>query len=147
VNVEAYDGLVVLNGTVADIQARAATEGSIVRLPGVHALVQQLETKCAPGVGHGPAEIALNAIRALRSAPLPEDSNVTAVVDHGWLRLEGTVSSAKAREEIHRRLENIVGARGFVDRIVIAQRHRGAGSRDTFAKDPDRIRATLSAEG
>ena len=145
--VEAYDGVVVLNGTVADVQARSAIEGSIVRLPGVHALVQQLETKRAPGVDPGPAEIALNAIRALRSAPLPENSNVTAVIDHGWLRLEGTVASQKAREEIHRRLEYIVGARGFVDRIVLAQRARGAGARDTFAKDPDRIKSTLIAEG
>ncbi len=119
VHVEVHDSVVVLNGRVPDARARATIEGAIVQLPGVHALVQQIETESAAAAELGPAEIARCAISALQDAPLPDGSNVTVVVDHNWLRVEGYVRSAKAREEIRRRLENISGARGFVDRLAI----------------------------
>jgi osmotically-inducible protein OsmY len=119
-HVEVYDGVVVLGGSVEDPRARASIEGSVVRLPGVHALVQQLESAGLRTPELAPAEVAMKALRALRASPLPAGSHVTVVVDHGWLRLEGSVRSSVARDDIRRRMENISGARGFVDRITIA---------------------------
>lgn len=119
VHVDVHDSVVVLGGRVSDARTRATIEGAIVHLPGVRALVQQLETAGAGVAELAPAEIAQRAITAMNETPLPDGSNITVVVDHNWLRLEGYVSSAKARVEIRRRLENISGARGFVDRLVI----------------------------
>lgn len=119
VHVDVHDSVVVLGGRVADARARATIEGVIVQLPGVHALVQQIETEGASVAELSPAEIAHRAISALNESPLPDGSNITVVIDHNWLRLEGYVPSAKARVEIRRRLENISGARGFVDRLVV----------------------------
>lgn len=118
-HLDVHDSVVVLGGRVPDARTRATIEGAIVQLPGVHALVQQLETESASADELAPAEIAQRAISALNETPLPAGSNITVVVDHNWLRLEGYVTSAKARVEIRRRLENISGARGFVDRLVI----------------------------
>jgi osmotically-inducible protein OsmY len=118
-HVDVQDGVVVLGGTVADPRARASIEASIVQLPGVHALVQQLETGGPRTSELSPVEIAVRAIRALNVSPLPYGSNVTIVVDHGWLRVEGSISSPNARNEIRRRVENIPGARGFVDRMIV----------------------------
>jgi len=52
----------------------------------VHALVQQLETGGPRASELSPVEIAVRAIRSLNASPLPAGSNVTIVVDHGWLR-------------------------------------------------------------
>ena len=124
VHVDVHDSVVVLGGCVPDARARATMEGAIVQLPGVHALVQQLETEGPTTAELAPSEMAQRAIRALRQSPLPAGSNVTVVVDHNWLRLEGSVTSPTARLEIRRRLENIPGARGFVDRLIIETEHR-----------------------
>lgn len=118
-HVEVYDGVAVLAGTVGDSRDRAAIEGAVVRLPGLHALVQQLETRAPSGAVLGPAETAMKALQSLRSPALPAGSNVTVVVDHGWLRVEGRVASQRARDEVRRRVEDIPGIHGFVDRTVI----------------------------
>ena len=117
--VETYDGVVVLTGTVNDPRDRVAIEGAVAGLPGVHALVQQLDTDWPPAAQQGPAEQAKTALRELRSAPLPEGSSVTVVVDHGWLRAEGYVPSGAARDEILRRLGGVRGTRGLIDRLAI----------------------------
>lgn len=138
-HVEVQDGVVVLGGTVADSRARSAIEASVVQIPGVHALVQQLEAGGLRSAELGPREIAASAIRALNSSPLPAGSNVTIVVDHGWLRIEGSISSPKARDEIRRRVENIPGTRGFVDRMIVAPAPTPAGQRS----ESSRASATL----
>ena len=117
-HIDVSDGVVVLGGAVSDPRDRSALEAAVVKLPGVHAVVQQLETNSGDSE-LGPAEVATRALRALRSPPLPADSDVTVVVDHGWLRVEGSVKSPKERDEIRRRLEYVPGARGFVDRVSV----------------------------
>lgn len=134
-HVEVYDGVVVLGGAVGDPRDRTAIEDRVVQLPGLHALVQQIETRSSSGAVLGPAEIAMKALRSLRSAPLPAATNVTVVVDHGWLRAEGTVPSAQVKEEIRRRVENIPGVRGFVDRTRITPDAQSAAAPPGAAQD------------
>lgn len=102
-----------------DPRDRTAIEGAVVGLPGVRALVQQLETNWPADDQLGPAELAANAMHELRTVPLPEGSNVTVVVDHGWLRVEGTVGSRSARDDIQRRLDGMRGTHGFINRLVV----------------------------
>jgi len=45
--------------------------------------------------------------------------NVRVVVEHGWIRAEGTVDSAERHANIARDLRTIRGARGFLDRIRV----------------------------
>lgn len=117
-HIDVYDGVIVLGGSVRDAHDRAAMESAVVRLPGLHALVQQLETR-SPDSELGPAEVAARALKALRTPGLPEGSDVTVVIDHGWIRVEGSVKSQAAHDDIRRRLESVPGARGFVDRVSV----------------------------
>lgn len=118
-HVETFDGIVVLSGTVETTRDRHAIETEIVKIPGVTALVQELETRLPLKQEELPAELARAAVRELRRDGDIHNS-VKVVVEHGWLRLEGVVQSQRQRDETLRRLRTVPGSRGVIDRTSIA---------------------------
>ncbi len=130
---EAFDGVVVLSGTVETARDRHAIETEILKIPAVGAVVQELETALPLTQEQFPAELARAAIRALRNGSDPINDCVASpasrlpargfkiVIDHGWLRLEGVVESKSQRDDAVRRLRTVRGSRGVIDRTHIAQ--------------------------
>ena len=45
---------------------------------------------------------------------------VKLVVDHEWLRAEGSARNVESKEEVLRRLRSVRGVRGVVDRIQVS---------------------------
>lgn len=119
VHVDAFDGVVVLSGTVRNAAERSAVEAEVLALPEVKSVVQQLETLIPARQQATPSELAREAVRQLRMSPPITDSGIKVVVEHGWLRAEGVAISRDTREEIVRRLLGVKGSRGVVDRMHI----------------------------
>ena len=119
VRVDAFDGVVVLTGTIADAAERGAVENAVLRVPAVRAVVQQLETAFPVRRQPTPAEVAREAVEQLRRALSRTDPGIKVVAEHGWLRLEGVASSHTAREEAVRRLRGIAGSRGVIDKLRV----------------------------
>jgi len=119
VHVDAFDGVIALTGLTEDAGERAAVEAAVLGVPGVQALVQQLETVFPPHEQPAPAEIAREALRQLNVSPHITDPGIKIVEEHGWLRLEGFANSRKTRDDVLRRLRTVKGARGVIDKLRI----------------------------
>jgi len=117
VRVDAFDGVVVLTGVAEDAAERSAVEAAVLGVWAVHAVVQQMETQFPSKEQATPAEVAHEAVRQLQLPPCVTDPGIKIVVEHGWLRLEGIANSRTTREEVVRRLRNVSGSRGVIDKL------------------------------
>ena len=120
VHVEVIDGVIVLSGTVETSRDRQAIEAEVLRIPAVLAVVEELETSFPVSQDSLPSELARSALTELRAGALTPALKI--VVEHGWLRLEGTVQSERQREDAIRRLRGVRGVRGVIDRTRIARK-------------------------
>lgn len=121
VQVESFDGIVVLSGTVETARDRHSIENEILKIAAVTAVVQELETRMPLKQEESPAELARAALRELRGNGNPDLAGLKVVVEHGWLRMEGVVESPNEREDALRRLRTIRSSRGVIDRTRIAK--------------------------
>jgi osmotically-inducible protein OsmY len=119
IHVDAFDGVIALTGTTEDAAERRAVEAAVLGVPAVKAVVQELETVFPSQPQPTPAEIAREAIRQLRVLPRVADPGIKVVAEHGWLRLEGVANSRRTRDDAVRRLRNIKGSRGVIDKLRV----------------------------
>lgn len=122
VHVEAFDGVVVLSGTVETSRDRQQIEAEVLRVPGVVAVVQELETSLPKNQEQLPSELARSAIKELGAGPSVITPELKVVVEHGWLRLEGVIQSQGHRDDSIRRLRAVKGARGVIDRTHLVSK-------------------------
>lgn len=120
VRIDAFDGVVALTGKVENAAERSAVEAAVLAVPAVRAVVQQLETVFPNQAQLTPAEIAREAIRQLHQCPPIMDPGIKVVVEHGWLRLEGVASSRRKREDAARRLGEVRGSRGVINKLRVS---------------------------
>lgn len=121
VRVDAFDGVIVLTGTVEDAAERSGIEAAVLGVPDVQAVVQQLETVSPSQQQPTPAEIAREAVRQLNLSPRVADPGIKVVAEHGWLRLEGVADSRTTRDDVVRRLRSIHGSRGVIDKLLVIE--------------------------
>ena len=121
VRVDAFDGVIVLTGTVEDAAERSGIEAAVLGVPDVRAVVQQLETVSPSQQQPTPAEIAREAVRQLNLSPRVADPGIKVVAEHGWLRLEGFADSRTTRDDVVRRLRSIQGSRGVIDKLHVIE--------------------------
>jgi Predicted flavin-nucleotide-binding protein len=119
VNVDAFDNVVVLSGTVDTAAERAQIERELLAIPTVKAIVQQIETTFPAQIQPSSSELARSALRELNNGPPIAGSDIKLIVEHDWLRAEGSAASQDAKEEALRRLRSVTGVRGVLDSIRI----------------------------
>jgi nitroimidazol reductase NimA-like FMN-containing flavoprotein (pyridoxamine 5'-phosphate oxidase superfamily) len=119
VQVDVFDGVIVLTGTAEDAAERSEIEATVLAVPDVKAVVEQMETIFPSREQPTLAEVAREALRQLRQAPAVLDPGIKVVAEHGWLRAEGLASSPKTRDEAVRRLRGVRGSRGVIDRLRV----------------------------
>ena len=118
IRIDAFDGIIALTGLADTPAERSAIEREILGLEGVRAVVQQLETQFPVEQHPAPAELARSAIRELQGSSEAASADVKLVVEHDWLRVEGTATQEQ-RTDVIRRLRAVKGARGVIDRIQV----------------------------
>src|SRR5450759_4305161 len=89
IHIDAFDGVIALTGSAEDGTERSAVEAAVLSVPGVQAVVQELETVFPSQQQPTPVEIAREAVRQLRLPPRVADPGIKVVAEHGWLRVEG----------------------------------------------------------
>lgn len=119
IHVDAFDGMVVLSGTVDTPADRNAIEREALRVENVQAVVQQLETAFPLQRHPAPTELARDAIRKLGLSADLSPTTVKVVVEHDWLRAEGAAATPALKDEAIRRLRGVSGTRGVIDRIHV----------------------------
>ncbi len=119
IHVDAFDGMVVLSGLVDTPTERNEIEREVLRVENVRAVVQQLETAFPVQRHPAATELARDAIRQLGQSPELSSASVKVVVEHEWLRAEGAAATPALKDEAIRRLRDVSGARGVIDRIHV----------------------------
>ena len=114
----------MLTGVVEGPSDRTALERELLRAGNVRAVVQQLETAFPEHRRPEPPEIARAAIRQLDAGSPLTGTDVKIVIEHQWVRAEGTAASSTQRDEVIRRLRNVSGSRGVIDRVHLLDRCR-----------------------
>ena len=119
VRVDALDGVVVLTGTVETADDRHAIESAVLEVPTVLALVQELETVFPSRLEPSPTELARAAFAQLLQPPSLVGFGIKIVVEHRWLRLEGTAIPRRVRDDVLRRVRLVKGSRGVIDKLRV----------------------------
>lgn len=119
IHIDAFDGIVVLTGLAETPAERSAIEREILAVENVRAVVQQLETLSPTDRHPAPAELARSAIRELKASSPAASRRVKVVVEHDWLRAEGTTATHQAKADAIRSLKTVKGARGVIDLIHV----------------------------
>lgn len=119
IHVDVFDEIVALSGNVETPGEKSAIERAVLDLSDVRAVVQQVETVFPSHQQKSPPELARDALRELRGDSTIANADVKLVVEHDWLRAEGSAETRASKVEVLRRLRGVRGVRGVIDRIVV----------------------------
>ncbi len=119
IGVTAKDGVVSLTGTVDSYAKKTEAENAAKRVIGVKALVEKIEVKFPNSWSKSDEEIAIEALKALKSNYSFPDDKVTVKVENGWLTLEGTLPWNYQKDEAKSCVNYLMGVKGVTNNISI----------------------------
>jgi osmotically-inducible protein OsmY len=116
------NGIVTLTGWIDSYLKKVAAEEDAQRVPGVKAVVNDIEVRLPGSAERTDADLAKAVLDALRwDAAVPAD-NIEVTVDHGWVTLKGEVEYAFQKREAERVVERIAGVKGVTNLIEVRPR-------------------------
>lgn len=121
IGVSAAAGAVTLTGHVRSYAEKRAAEKAATRVSGVVAVANELEVRVPSSTKRDDTDIAGAVGAALTwNASVPE--GITAVVDQGWVTLDGAADLPFQRRAAENAVRAIVGVRGVTNLIRVAAR-------------------------
>ena len=116
------DGSVMLTGFVRSFRQRRGAEQHVKRVAGVVGIANNIEVRL-PIIHRRPdPEIARDAVEAIkRDLPLSWDK-IKAIVEDGWITLEGEVEWHYQRERAEEAVQGLRSIRGITNKIEVRPR-------------------------
>jgi osmotically-inducible protein OsmY len=142
INVSATDHIVALTGFVHTYAEKHAAEKSAQGVYGVQAVANDIEVK--PAGSHTDPEIARDVVHAMKINVMVPDAGIRAVVDEGFVTLEGTAEWDFQRRSAEACARNVPGVRGVMNHIKVKPRV-SAGLVSTKIEEALRRSAELDA--
>jgi osmotically-inducible protein OsmY len=122
VGVAVKDGIVTLAGWVDSYIKKWAAEEAAHRVPGVKAVVNDIEVRLPTSAERTDPDIAAAVVRALEwDAGIPA-SRLDITVSNGWVTLKGEVEWQYQRQDAERVVRRLVGVRGVTNLITVKPR-------------------------
>lgn len=113
------DGVVTLSGHVPTWFEKEAAEEIVKQVAGVRVLANELEVRVSGTSSRDDTDLALAIRHALEWHVAVPDEHITALVDHGRVRLEGVVDWRYQREAAERAVSVLEGVRLIDNRIAV----------------------------
>ncbi len=120
VGVEVKNGIVTLTGIVNNYAKRIAAQEAAHRVHGVLDVANDLQVKIPSPLDRTDTEIAQAVRHALEWDVLVPEEQISSTVSHGVVALEGTVSTARQRQDAQRAVRNLAGVREVHNRLAIS---------------------------
>ncbi len=120
INVAAADKVVTLTGFVHTYAEKYAAEKSAQAVYGVEAVANDIEVK--PPNTHIDPDIARDIAQAMKINVFVPDDKIKAVVDDGFVTLEGAVEWDFQRRSAESCARNVAGVRGVLNHIKVTPR-------------------------
>jgi len=112
------EGVITLTGNVGSYAQKRLAEQVTKRVPGVHAVVNDIEVIIGEHAKREDSDIAQAAVRAIRWATTVPD-RIQVAVSSGWLTLEGQVEWEYQRRAAYNAVRELVGVKGVTNKITI----------------------------
>src|ERR1700730_3583855 len=119
VGVSVKDGIVTLTGWVDSYLKKLAAENAAHRVPGVKAVVNDIEVHLPGSAERTDADLAKAVLDALRwDAAIPADK-LDVTVSQGWVTLKGEVEFGFEKRDAERAIRHISGIKGVINLITV----------------------------
>lgn len=119
IGVAVKDGIVTLTGWVDSYLKKIAAEEDAHRVPGVKAVVNDIEVRLPGSAERTDADLAKAVLDALKwDAGIPTDK-IDVTVDHGWVTLKGEVDYYFQKRDAEHAVERISGVRGVTNLLTV----------------------------
>jgi osmotically-inducible protein OsmY len=118
IGVAVTDGAVSLTGHVSSFAEKSAAVRAAERVYGVKAVANELQVKL-PGSPRDDSDIATAIAHVLEWNVQVPERTVQAVVQDGWVTLEGEVEYHYQRREVERMVGQVRGVIGVTDTITV----------------------------
>ena len=116
------DGSVMLTGFVRSFRQRRGAEQHVKRVAGVVGIANNIEVRLSIIHRRPDSEIARDAVEAIkRDLPLSWEK-IKAIVEDGWITLEGEVEWHYQRERAEEAVQGLRGIRGVTNKIEVRPR-------------------------
>ena len=112
------EGVITLTGRVGSYAQKRLAEQVTKRVPGVHAVVNDIEVIIGEHAQREDADVAEAAVRAIRWATTVPD-RIQVAVANGWLTLEGQVEWEYQRRAAYNAVRELIGVKGVTNKITI----------------------------
>ena len=119
IGVAVKDGIVTLTGRVDSYLKKIAAEEDAHRVPGVKAVVNDIEVRLPGSAERTDADLAKAALNALKwDAGIPTDK-IDVTVSHGWVTLKGEVDYYFQKRDAEHAIERLSGVRGVTNLLTV----------------------------
>src|SRR5947209_13375888 len=119
IGVAVKDGIVTLTGWVDSYLKKIAAEEDAHRVPGVKAVVNEIEVHLPGSAERTDADLAKAALNALKwDAGIPTDK-IDVTVSHGWVTLKGEVDYYFQKRDAEHAIERLSGVRGVTNLLTV----------------------------
>jgi osmotically-inducible protein OsmY len=119
VGVSVQDGIVTLTGWVDSYMKKIAAENAALRVPGVKAVVNDIEVRLPGSAERTDIDLAKAVLDALRwDANIPA-GKIDVTVSQGWVTLKGEVDYAFQKREAERAIRHLSGIKGVINLITV----------------------------
>lgn len=120
INVATADNIVTLTGFVHTYAEKYAAEKTTQGVYGVQAVANDIEVK--PVTTHTDPEIARDVIHAMKINVTVPDEGIKAIVNEGFVTLEGKAEWDFQRRGAESCARNVAGVRGVINHIKVTPR-------------------------
>lgn len=153
IGVSVEDGIVALTGHTKSYPEKWAAEQAALRVKGVRAVANEIETRILPEWERTDADIARAALNALSANLYIPIDRIKLNVEDGWVTLEGTVEWRFQREMAEYAVHHIHGVKGATNLIGVTSSIPSEGIKEKIEKALERSaqiaaqRITIEAHG
>jgi osmotically-inducible protein OsmY len=120
------DGVVTLAGYVSSYADKWAAEKATKSVAGVRALANDIEVKLGTAAERPDKDIAEAAANALKSNVSVPASDIKAIVNSGWVTLEGKVTAWYQKNAAENAVRSLWGVKGISNNIELKPQVKAA---------------------
>ncbi len=121
IGVGARNGVVTLSGFVNTYAQKYAAVRAAEKVRGVHAVADDLKVRLPQALMRSDTDVAHAAVAALTWDVEVPDERIKALVDDGWVSLDGAVDWQFQRLAAERAVRHLSGVKGVINRITVQQ--------------------------
>ena len=144
IGIAVKDGVVTLSGSVESYAEKYAAERAAERVRGVMAVADDMLVKLPLSFKRSDTEIAHACVNALRWDIQVPDDKIKALVEEGWVTLEGEVEWQFQRQAAERAVRYLAGVRGVTNRVSV--KPKAASSFEVSQKIKDALRRSAEED-